>query len=140
MARHNPAWDPLFARFATLKASWPARAWSWDSRFVCVTSSFTVEFDAPARAAAKAALPIEFTSATLSRASSDIRRVAERTGGLRAGQMLLTADDAPGLLVFGLWWPWGDGATTSFRVGLGDLEWNDAPYPRVREIFNVLTG
>ena len=124
MARSNPAWDPLFARLGTLKATWPARAWSWDSRFTCITSSFTVEFN----------------STTLSRASSDIRRLAERTGGLRSGQMLLTADDCPGLVAFGLWWPWGDGATTSFRVGFSDLEWNDDPYPRVREIFNVLTG
>jgi hypothetical protein len=140
MARSNPAWDPLFARLSTLKANWPARAWSWDGRFVCITSSFTVEFDTAARAAARAALPVEYTSATLARASSDIRRVSERTGGLRSGQMLLTADDSPGLVMFGLWWPWGDGATTSFRVGIENLEWNDDPYPRVREIFNVLTG
>ena len=140
MARPNPAWDAFFARLTTLKSTWPARAWSWDSRFTCITSSFTVEFDTPARAAAKAALPVEYTSTTLARASSNIRRVAERTGGLRAGQMLLSTDDTPDLVVFGLWWPWGDGATTSFRVGLADLEWNDEPYPRMREIFNVLMG
>jgi hypothetical protein len=139
MARPNPAWAPLFARLATLKANWPARAWSWDKRFTCITSSFTVEFDTAARAAARAALTVEFNSSTLSKASPEIRRLAERTGGLRPGQMLLTTDDAPGLVMFGLWWPWGDEATTSFRVGISDLEWNDDPYPRVREIFNVVT-
>jgi hypothetical protein len=140
MARMNPAWDPLFARFGQLHAGWPARRWSWDSRFICITSSFTVEFEAQARTAAKAAFPIEYTSATLAKAPPEIKRIAERTGGLRAGQFLLTTTDAPNLTPFGLWWPWGDGATTSFRVGLADLEWNDDPYPRVREIFDVLTG
>ena len=89
---------------------------------------------------AKAAFPDEFTSTTIAKASPEIKRLAERTGGLRAGQFLLGTSDAPALTPFGLWWPWGDGATTSFRVGLAELEWNEDPYPRVREIFDVLTG
>ena len=133
----HPSWKPLFDRFARLKASWPARAWSWDSRLVCVTSSFAVELDTKARAAALEALPLEYTPATLPRASSDLRRVAERTGGLRMGQLLLTAREQTPAVVFGLWWPWGDGMTTSFRVGLDGLEWDDDPYPAVREIFGV---
>ena len=133
----HPSWKPLFDRFARLKASWPARAWSWDSRLVCVTSSFAVELDAKARAAALETLPLEYTAATLPRASSDLRRVAERTGGLRMGQLLLTAREQTPAVVFGLWWPWGDGMTTSFRVGLDGLEWDDDPYPAVREIFGV---
>jgi len=133
----HPSWKPVFDRFTRLKASWPARAWSWDSRLVCVTSSFTVEFESKARTAALDALPLEYTSATLGRANSDLRRVAERTGGLRIGQLLLTARESTPVMVFGLWWPWGDGATTSFRVGLDGLEWDDDPYPAVREIFGV---
>ncbi|MGH7285061.1 MAG: hypothetical protein ACRELY_26345 [Polyangiaceae bacterium] len=139
MAHANPAWEDVFARLAMLKKNWPARAWSWDKRFMCITSSFTVEYDAQARAAALAALPTEVTSKTLALAPPHVRALAERTGGLRAGQMLLRADDAPDLLVYGLWWPWGDDATISFRVGIADLEWNDDPYPRFRQIFNVAT-
>ena len=124
-------------RFVKLKSSWPARAWSWDSRLVCVTSSFTVDFETPARQAALEALPIEFTPATLARAPGELRKVAERTGGLRMGQALLTAKDGGSLLPFGLWWPWGDGMTSSFRVGLDGLDWDDDPYPHVRDIFGV---
>ncbi|MEO8800005.1 MAG: hypothetical protein ABI551_19070 [Polyangiaceae bacterium] len=137
MASVNPAWEALFARLAILKTNWPARAWSWDNRFTCITSSFTVEYEAQARAAARAALRTEVTSKTLAVAPANVRALAERTGGLRAAQMLLHADDAPGLFVFGLWWPWGDDATTSFRMGIADIEWNDDPYPRFRQIFNV---
>jgi len=134
----HPSWQPLFDRFTKLKADWPARAWSWDSRLICVTSSFTVEFDAKARSAALAALPLEYNAATLAKAPMELRRVAERSGGLRMGQMLLTAKEISAHVVpFGLWWPWGDGMTTSFRVGLDGLEWDDEPYPRIREIFGV---
>ena len=80
----DSSWKPLFDRFAALKATWPARAWSWDSRLMCVTSSFAVEVESKARAAALEALPLEYTAATLARAGTDLRRVAERTGGLVA--------------------------------------------------------
>ena len=40
-------------------------------------------------------------------------------------------------VAFGLWWPWGDGMTTSFRVGIDGLDWDDDPYPAVREVFGV---
>ena len=133
----HPSWQPLMDRFTKLKASWPARAWSWDSRLICVTSSFSVEVEQKARAAALEALPVEFTASTLARAPAELRRVAERSGGLRMGQALLTARDGGSLIPFGLWWPWGDGMTTSFRVGLDGLEWDDDPYPHVRDIFGV---
>ena len=133
----HPAWKPLLDRFTKLKSTWPARAWSWDSRLVCITSSFAVELESKARAAALDALPLEYTAATLARASSDLRRVAERTGGLRMGQMLLTTRDPTPVVAFGLWWPWGDGMTTSFRVGIDGLDWDDDPYPAVREVFGV---
>jgi hypothetical protein len=133
----HTSWNVLFDSFKKLKTTWPARAWSWDSRLVCVTSSFSVEVESKARAAALEALPVEFTAATLARASSDLRRVAERTGGLRMGQMLLTTRDPTPIAAFGLWWPWGDGMTTSFRVGLDGLDWGDEPYPAIREIFDV---
>ena len=133
----HPAWKPLLDRFQRLKATWPARAWSWDSRLVCVTSSFAVELESKARAAALEALPLEYTAATLARASSDLRRVSERTGGLRMGQLLLTTRDPTPIVAYGLWWPWGDGMTTSFRVGIDGLDWDDDPYPAVRDVFGV---
>ena len=35
---------------------------------------------------------------------------------------MLSTGPINGLMVFGLWWPWGDGETTSLRVGLADVE------------------
>lgn len=132
-----PPWQPLFDRLQKLRTNWPARAFSWDSRLVCITSSFTVEFESKARQAARDAFPVEYNALTITKATSPLRALAERTGGLRAGQLLLSAADAGPLVPFGLWWPWGDGMTTSFRFGLDGLDWNDDPYPKLRDLFAV---
>ena len=131
------AWSPLVETMRTLKATWPARGWSWDSRLNCVSSSFSTEFEAKARQCATGALPLEFVSASIARAPALLQEVAERAGGLRSGQLLLSAPVFNGALAFGLWWPWGDGETISFRVGLANVDSAREPYPRFRDVFNV---
>ncbi len=137
--RPSPEWEPIFAALATLKREWPARGWSWDTRLVCVTSSFAGEFVEPARTALKKAFQAEYTSKTVTTAHPYLQEVGERAGGVRANQAAYAATPAPiaHLLVFGLWWPWNDQETVSVRVGIAKLEANDDPYPRFREIFGV---
>jgi hypothetical protein len=131
------AWSPLVETMRALKASWPARGWSWDSRLNCVSSSFSTEFEAKARQSATSALPLEFVAASIARAPALLQEVAERAGGLRSGQLLLSAPVFNGALAYGLWWPWGDGETISFRVGLANVDSSREPYPRFRDVFNV---
>ena len=45
------AWSLLFGSMKELRAAWPARGWSWDTRLSCVTSSFNSELDVKARTA-----------------------------------------------------------------------------------------
>ena len=78
-----------------------------------------------------------YPAATLGQASPNLRDLAARTGGLRAGQLLMTGGPTGGLLAFGLWWPWGDGETISMRVGLLDVDPNREPYRRLRDLFTV---
>src|SRR5277367_2776523 len=85
------AWSLLFGAMKELRVAWPSRGWSWDTRFSCVTSSFNAELDARARTAVAAALATEWTAATIQRASPALRDLAERTGGLRAGQFLFSS-------------------------------------------------
>jgi hypothetical protein len=129
--------QPLFDAFARLKQAWPARGWSWDSRFICLASTFTVPYEAQARRAAAEALPAEYTSTTLAGARPDLRDLAARTGGLRSGQFLLSGGPVGGLTGFGLWWPWGDGETISVRVGILDVDPAREPWRRLRDIFGV---
>jgi hypothetical protein len=131
------SFEPLFDALRQLRASWPARGWSWDSRFICVASTFTMEFETQAQKSALDALPAQYTQATLASASSRLREVAQRTGGLRPGQFLMAHGPIGGLTAFGLWWPWGDGETISMRVGLVDVDPNREPYRRLRDVFSV---
>ena len=38
---------------------------------------------------------------------------------------------------YGLWWPWGDGMTTSLRIGLGGSGVREDALQRLRDVFNV---
>ena len=130
-------WQPLFDRMKKLKESWPSRGWSWDGRLYTIASSFSQEFEAKARASAVQALPLEWTSTTVGSAPPRLRDLTERTGGLRAGQMLLAGDPVGSVLPYGLWWPWGDGETISLRIGIADLDSMREPFPRLRDVFGV---
>ena len=129
-------WQGLLDALSRLRAKWPRRGWSWDTRLNCVTSSFSTDIEAEARAIAREALSVEWTSTTLGTAPPRIRDLAERSGGLRSGQALLSAGPVAGVLAYGLWWPWGDGVTVSLRVGL-DIPIMQEPYPRFRDVFGV---
>lgn len=131
------ATQPLFDALTRLKQEWPARGWSWDGRFVALASTFTVPYEAQARKAAATALPAEYTSTNIATASHELRELAARTGGLRAGQFLLAGGPIGGLVAFGLWWPWGDGETISMRTGLLDVDQAREPWRRLRDIFGV---
>jgi hypothetical protein len=137
MSRWNDAWQPLYDGMARLKSKWPTRGWSWDTRLGCVTSSFTTEQEPMAKVAVREVLVNEWTSATIARAPQNVRDVAERSGGVRSGQLVLSAGPYAGLTAFGLWWPWGDGETVSLRVGLCDVDPNREPQAKFRDVFGV---
>jgi len=132
------SWSALFAGLRELRASWPARGWSWDTRLTCVTSSFSVQLEGDARMSAAKAFANEWTMATIGKAPTALRELAERTGGLRSGQMVLCSAMAGSAFAYGLWWPWGDGMTTSVRIGLGGPSASSADVlQRLRDVFGV---
>ncbi|HQY62559.1 MAG: hypothetical protein IPF92_01850 [Myxococcales bacterium] len=133
----NDHWQASFDALSALKRDWPTRGWTWDSRVGCVTSSFTVEQELRARAAVNAAMPAQYTHVSLERAPAALQQVVEISGGLRPGQLALALGPTAGLLVFGLWWPWGDGETISFRLGLADVDPAKEPNLRFRELFHT---
>jgi hypothetical protein len=128
-------WRLLFDAMSKVRASWPSRGWSWDARWSCVTSSFSLEFEERARTAAGLALPSQWTSRTLPQAPPSLRDLAARTGGLREGQMIFASDATAA--AYGLWWPWGDDVTTSFRIGLGEPAAKQDAVQRLRDVFGV---
>jgi hypothetical protein len=131
------SWLTLLDAMKRLRVAWPARGWSWDARLSCVASSFNIEVEAQARTAAAIALTNEWTWTTMQRAPAPLRDVAERTGGLRAGQMLLASQAVGAVFAYGLWWPWGNGMTTSVRIGLDGSGATQDAVQRMRSVFGV---
>src|SRR5271155_1477515 len=131
-------WATLFGAMKEICSTWPSYGWSWDARVSCVTSSFSVELERRARSVAAIALTSEWTSSTIAQAPAHVREIAERAGGLRAGQMVLSSASIGGaLFAYGLWWPWGDGMTTSVRIGLGGPGARQELLQRLRDVFGV---
>lgn len=122
---------------AELRKNWIKGGWSWDHRFNCLASSFSVEQDAEARAVAMRYLPHEYTTKTIGTAPPPIREVAEGTGGVRVDQRLYCATPQGRIVAFGLWWPWGDETTISLRIGLGG-QVAEADIVKLRELFDAL--
>jgi hypothetical protein len=120
-----------------LRGAWPARGWSWDGRLMCITSSFSADLEAQARAAVATALANEWTSATIHGAPLALRDIVERVGGVRAGQLVLARPAVSGPFVYGLWWPWGDELTISLRIGLGGPGATEDAFQRLRDAFGV---
>jgi hypothetical protein len=120
-----------------LRAAWPSRGWSWDKRLSCVTSSFADELDPSARAVASVAFPSEWLPNTLSKAPPAVRDLVERAGGIRAGQRVLSSAVIGSSFLYCLWWPWGDGMTTSVRIGLGSANPSQDALQRLRDSFGV---
>src|SRR5262245_28120000 len=133
----SDAWDPIFAALEGLKARWPSPDWTYDRRLKCVASSIPLAREAAARAARADALPAWFSEETLATAGEGVRALVDRCGGLRAAQLVCWSggEAAPG--AFGLWWPWGDGATVSLRIGLHDVDVPKQRYPRLRDVFGI---
>jgi hypothetical protein len=128
--------ETLFGSLTRLRQAWPKRGWSWDTRIGCVASSFGVDLVQEARAAAKVALPTEYTQATLRGAPAAVREIAEQTGGLRPDQLLMCSEPNMIGFAYGLWWPWGDDTTISLRIGLTGRALS-VEMARFREIFGA---
>lgn len=131
--------DPLFAELSRLRRAWPGGGWSWDARLLCVASSFDMELAREARSAAKLALPIEWTHATIHDSPAIVQELAETSGGVRRDQMLLSTEPVVGVIAFGLWWPWNDEITISLRVGLAGRA-TERDQERFRELFGAALG
>lgn len=126
----------IYDELARLRVGWVGRGWSWDSRLSCVASSFSQELTAEARSAIAAVFPHEFNHRTIRKATALVAQIAEQTGGVRSDQFIVATEPVQATIAFGLWWPWGDDVTISFRIGLAGLRAN-AELARLQEEFGA---
>ena len=127
----------IFEALSRFRANWPKSGWSWDNRFNCIASSFSVELAPDARKIVMASFPFEFDRGTLATGARVIQHAVQGTGGLRSDQRAYAFRESLYVNPFGLWWPWGDDTTISFRIGLAGLV-GEPDYIRIRDAFNAL--
>jgi hypothetical protein len=131
------AWQPILDALTKLRAVWPSSEWTWDPRFECLTSSFPAADIPRARTVLDTAMPVEWSSDTIGGAPETVSALAKRCGGLRPGQLLRSGDVAGGLLLFALWWPWGDGSKVSVRFGIAGADRPPEVSPQLRALFGA---
>ena len=92
--------------------------WTWDARFETAVFTFEKERGPGVLGAAHKILPNSWTVINVGDAPARVQSLADGMGGLREGQVLLTArvSDAESML-FGAVWPWSNGKNVSLRVG-----------------------
>lgn len=132
--------QPTLDALGRLRSKWPQRGWSWDTRLSCVASSIHVELTDEALSAAGLAFPQRWTVANITSAPPAVRGVADATGGIRPDQILFSMEPVLSTnLVYGLWWPWGDDVTISFRIGMaGPMLTREDFQARFRDVFGAV--
>jgi hypothetical protein len=91
-------------------------SWQWDGRFEAVLAEFGVDKKDSIRAILERYLSNIWDSSNIGYAPDIVRTINIRVGKLRSGQLLFTSDPSQEALIFGAWWPWGDGQTISIRI------------------------
>ena len=91
--------------------------WKWDSRF----NTALAEFEVAKTADVKKALDTVFTelweTSNIVGAPENIKTIDYLFGSLMYGQQLLSSDPNQNVILYCIWWPWGNGETVSIRVG-----------------------
>ena len=127
----------VFAGLPQFRSVWPARGWSWDSRYDCIASTIAVDYADEAWNASLRIFQEVWDEGKMRAAPSIVRRIGEQTGGVRSDQYILTTAQHDDLMLYGLWWPWGgESSHISMRMGLaGDA--SDDDRNELRELFKV---
>ena len=92
-------------------------SWKWDRRFETVLAEFGVDKKEEIRAILERYLGAIWDSSNVGNAPDIVRTIEKQFGGLWPGQLLFTSDPKREALIFGTWWPWGDGKEISVRIG-----------------------
>ncbi len=92
--------------------------WEWDGRFEAGLLEFEKAREPDVLAILDEVFDKIWSAGEMGTAPADVRALDQGLGGLRSGQMLLTAILVPGTTLWCAWWPWGSEPKVSIRVGV----------------------
>ncbi len=91
-------------------------SWKWDSWIEAVLAEFGVSDKDSIRAILERYFGNTWDSSNIAKAPDIVQMINSNLGGLRPGQLLFTSEPNQDAIIFGAWWPWGDGKTISIRI------------------------
>ena len=116
-------------------------SWKWDSYFDSVLAEFDVEDKDSIRAVLERFLGSTWDRSNIGKASHIVQMVNSSYGGLRSGQLLFTSDPNRDEIIFGAWWPWGNGETISIRIAPYSMKVSDSEkgeqIKRFKDLFGI---
>ncbi len=92
-------------------------SWSWDDRFQAVLAQFTLDSKDKVMAMLDQHIGTKWDHTNISQSPKPVAVLSNELGGIRPGQLLYTTDPNQDTILFGAWWPWGNGQTISIRIG-----------------------
>ena len=123
-----------------LSASQGVLSWKWDSQFETVLAEFSVDNKNRVRAILECYLSIAWDKKKVRKAPDIVRTTVKHFGGLRSGQLFFTSDPNQDIIIFGVWWPWGDEKNISIRVAPFDKRLSDSEMVEFIKLFKGWFG
>ena len=109
---------PVFDMCRQLKDAFDGvLVWTWDPRFETALAEFSVQESSRVREGLLPLFDVPWDVKTVTDAPAQVQVIKQQLGGLMPGQRLYTRLLKTGPLVFGAWWPWGNGQKISLRIG-----------------------
>lgn len=96
-----------------------ASPWEWDGRFEAGLLAFDKSTEKDVLGVLDEVFDRIWSAKEMASAPREVQSLESQLGGLRSGQMLLTAGAGlGGPVLWCAWWPWGSGERISIRVGV----------------------
>ena len=96
----------------------PSFARQWDDRFGVALISFDSAVREKILAALKADFPHQWDKSSIGKARKEVNKTVKSVFNINTGQFVFSTDENQIFVLLAAWWPWGNGATISLRVGI----------------------
>ena len=116
-------------------------SWKWDDYIDTVLAKFDTGDKDSIREILERYLGSTWDASNIAKAPDIVQTVNNNLGGLRPEQLLYTSDPEQVAIIFGAWWPWGDGKTISIRIapayGMLSYSEKELKFKRFRGLFGI---
>jgi hypothetical protein len=92
--------------------------WKWDDRFRVVLAEFDVRDIESIQSILTQHFNLSWDQSTAMSAPEKVHAAIDFMGGMMGEQKFFTSVLENETLIYGAWWPWGNGQTISIRIGL----------------------